>query len=619
VFRRVAADLPHGRLLTDALWQRRHRWITGLLWLHVPALLLFAWLEGWPAGHSLLDVTPVLLLAAIASMPAASRSWRSAAAALGLVTCSALVVHLWHGQIEGHFHFFVVVSLLILYQDWVPFLLAIGFVVLHHGIMGTVAPAQVFAHPGGVRHPWLWALIHGGFVLAVAAANIVSWRENEQLLRDPLTGLPSRIVLLDRLRYALGQARRRNRYAAVIFLDLDRFKVLNDSLGHDVGDRMLVEVSHRLRRAVRPSDTAVRFGGDEFLVVCEDLSGPEHAVGVANRIAEVMREPHIIDGRELVTTVSMGIAIGADDDRSAEDLVRDADAAMYRAKELGKDQCVVFDDGMRAQALARLECEADMRHALANGELCLHYQPEFDIDGGPARAIEALVRWKHPTRGLVAPREFIPTAEDTGLIIPIGEWVLREACRQLALWREESEADELTVRVNVSARQLRHPGLVPAIAAALQESSIPPARLCLEVTETAVMHDVEQSLATLESLRELGVGLALDDFGTGYSSLSYLRDMRFDVLKIDQIFVRDIGTPGGNAIMRAIVDMAHSLGTYVTAEGVETMAQLKALRDMRCDAVQGFLLARPDRAVHLRRMRRAPAVAAVAQRATAAS
>ncbi len=603
----MTAQLPRGRLLPAELWRRRHRVITTLLWLHVPALALFAIGRGYDVPHTLLELVPVLSLALLASFPGCGRLLRSASAALGLVVCSSLLVHFWNGQIEGHFHFFVVVSLLILYQDWVPFLLAVGFVVVHHGLLGMISPESVFNHPSGVEHPWAWAAIHGAFMLAASAANVVSWRATEQLLRDPLTGLAGRVILFDRLRLALKRARRSERHAGVIFLDLDRFKLLNDSLGHSVGDKLLVATGERLRDAVRVEDTAVRFGGDEFVVICEDLADPDAAVGIAARLAEVLREPYWVDGRELVMTVSVGIAVGATDDRGAEDLIRDADAAMYRAKELGKDMCVVFDEAMRGRALMRLEGESDLRSALAQEQLRLHYQPEFALGTGRVRAVEALARWQHPTRGLIGPGDFIPTAEETGLIVPLGDWVLREACRQIARWNRMAGLSELVVRVNVSARQLDDDRLMATIEGALRDSGAEPGSLCLELTETAVMTDPERSLAILGRVRELGVGLALDDFGTGHSTMSYLRELHFDVLKVDRVFVRDLGGGRDDAILRTIVDLGHALDSEVTAEGVETEAQLEVVQALGCDTVQGFLLARPGPPADIARFAAAPA------------
>jgi diguanylate cyclase len=579
-------SLPRGRLLPDHLWQRRHRAITILLWLNVPALALFGLARGM-GWHVLVDVAGLAGFALIAASRTPSRTIRSIAGSLGLVTCSALLVHIWAGTIEAHFAFFVVVSLLMLYQDWVPFLIAIAFVVVHHGVLGALAPASVYAHEGAQSNPWKWAVIHGGFVLAAAAANLVSWRANEQLLRDPLTGLASRLVLHDRLRAALERVRRNGGAVAVLFIDLDRFKVLNDSLGHAAGDRVLCAMADRLRGCTRGSDVAVRFGGDEFVLVCEDLDEPAAAGAVADRVGALLREPVIVDERSHVMTVSIGVTVTLDADRVPEELVRDADAAMYRAKELGKDRCELFDEEMHADVRRRLDVEAGLRAALERGELRLHYQPELELASGRVEAVEALLRWEHPERGLLPPAEFIAVAEDTGLIVPIGAWVIREACRQAAAW-------PVTMRVNVSARQLRDPRLVDVIRDALAESGIPPCKLCLELTESLLMLDVERSGAVLAEVRALGVTLALDDFGTGYSSLAYLRQLKVDRLKIDRSFMAELDAkPAEQTIVAAIVGMARGLGLAVTAEGIETSAQLDRVRALGCDGAQGFLLARP--------------------------
>ncbi|MEA2193825.1 MAG: hypothetical protein QOG42_259 [Solirubrobacteraceae bacterium] len=618
--RHVADQLPQGRLLPDAVWRRRHRSITVLLWLHVPALLAFAIARGFGVVHSSSEMLAVISLAIVASMPRLGRAARSAAAALGLVACSALLIHFWNGQSEGHFHFFVVVSLLILYQDWLPFLIAIGFVVLHHGVLGSALPHSVFARDAAAQNPWQWAFIHGAFILAASAANIVSWRATEQLLRDPLTGLAGRAIMLDRLRLGLRRAHRRRLHAGVIFLDLDRFKVLNDSLGHAAGDRVLVTASERLRDAVRANDTAVRFGGDEFVVVCEDLRDVEEAVSVAERLSAALREPCVVDGHEIVLTVSAGIAVGGrDDPRGPEDLIRDADAAMYRAKETGKDRYVVFGEEMRTRALTRLADEVDLRRALPRGELHVRYAPQFSLRSGRVRALEALVHWQHPTRGLLVPADFAPVAEETGMVIPIGEWAIGEACRQLAGWRQAGAAPDLVMSINVSAYQLGDSGLPTAIERALAASGLEAPALCLEIPEAAVMADPRGVIAALERLRAVGVRLALDGFGTGHLSMSCLRELRFDTLKLNRVYARDLEQTGGAAVLRGIVDMAHALDSSVTAKGVATGAQLRALRAIGCDAAQGPLLAEPGRAGAIGRLVVSPprsGAAASARRAT---
>jgi diguanylate cyclase len=582
-------SLPRGRLLPDHLWRRRHRAITLLLWLQVPVLALFGLARGMGLD-ALVDVGVLAGFALVAGSSKAGRTVRSIAGSVGLVSASAILVHFWSGTIEAHFAFFVVISLLMLYQDWVPFLIAIGFVVVHHGIVGALAPTSVYAHGAAHPDPWKWALIHGGFVVAAAAANLVSWRANEQLLRDPLTGLASRLVLQDRVRAALERVRRHGRAVAVLFVDLDRFKVLNDSLGHAAGDQVLRALADRLRHCTHGSDVAVRFGGDEFVLVCEDLEGPDAAAAIADRLGALMREPVVLGERSHVMTVSIGVAVTTDPDRVPEELVRDADAAMYRAKELGKNRSELFDEAMHADVRRRLDVEAGLRTALERDELRLHYQPEVELASGRVLAVEALLRWEHPERGLLAPGEFIAVAEDTGLIVPIGAWVIGEACRQSAAWGDTP----VTMRVNLSARQLRDPGLVDVIREALAETGIGPHALCLELTESMLMQDVERSAAVLGELRAMGVRLALDDFGTGYSSLAYLRHLHVDRLKVDRSFMAEFdGQPAEQTIVAAIIGMARGLGLAVTAEGIETPEQLERLRALGCDAVQGFLLARP--------------------------
>ncbi len=601
--RRIADQFPRGRLLPDATWRRRHRTITAALWLHVPALLMFAVLRGYGLGHSMAEMLLIVSLATVASMPRIGRAGRGASAALGLVACSALLIHFWDGQIEAHFHFFVVVSLLILYQDWLPFLIAFGFVVLHHGVLGSLSPSSVYAHGQAQEHPWIWALIHGAFILAASAANIVSWRATEQLLRDPLTGLAGRAIMFDRLRVGLLRAHRRSSHAGVIFLDLDRFKVLNDSLGHAAGDRVLVTAGERLRGAVRANDTAVRFGGDEFVVVCEDLHDVDEAVGVAGRLVAALREPYLVDGQEIVLTVSAGIAVGgAGDERSAEELIRDADAAMYRAKERGRDRYVVFGEEMRARALTRLADEVELRNAIARHELRVLYEPQFELGSGRLRAVEAHVSWQHPTRGLLVSRDFRAIAEETGMVVPIGVWAIGEACAQLRRWRREGAAADLSVSINVSALQLADAGLVPAVEAALRANRLEPAALCLELPESGVVADPGRALATTAELRALGVRVALDGYGTGHLSMSCLRRLRFDTLKLNRVYVRDLEQPGGDAILRGIVDMAHALDSEVTAKGVAHGWQLRALRALGCDAAQGPLLALPSNATEIGRL-----------------
>jgi diguanylate cyclase (GGDEF)-like protein len=412
-----------------------------------------------------------------------------------------------------------------------------------------------------------------------------------QATHDPLTGLPNRSLVVDRLDRALARAQRSGGRVTVLFADLDRFKVVNDSFGHSAGDGVLLCISERLRAAVRPHDTVGRLAGDEFVVVCEDLTDRE-ALDVAGRIAAAVAQPIELGGRESVITASIGIA-HAEPATRAEDMLRDSDVAMYRAKERGRSRVELFDAEMRRRMIDRLETERSLRTAIAAGELRLDYQPLVSFDGWRVIAAEALVRWDHPERGVVGPADFIPLAEETGLILPIGRWVLGEACRQLAVWRAAGRRD-LRVTVNLSARQFADPDLIDAVAEALARAGLPTGALCLEITESVLMEEVEATAETLRALKRLGVHLAVDDFGTGYSSLSYLKRFPVDLLKIDRSFVDGLGTdPEDGAIVLAIVSLARALRLDVVAEGVEYFHQLEALHRLGCDAVQGFLLGRP--------------------------
>ena len=414
---------------------------------------------------------------------------------------------------------------------------------------------------------------------------------------DSLTQLPNRTLFQDRLHGSLQLAARRGAWVVLMFLDLDRFKPINDSLGHAAGDRMLKDVAMRLAGCVDADETVARMGGDEFTFLLRPGNDRDEALNraihVAERILGSLAEPFVLDGREFFVTASIGIALSPQDGDDISQLMKNADTAMYHAKERGKDNFQFYQAQMNACALERLELESDLRHALDQAQFVLHYQPQFLADGRTLTGVEALLRWRHPTRGLVPPGEFIPALEELGLVVEVGDWVLREACRQLLDW-EQAGVVVPKVAVNLSARQFADGQLAQRIAAILAATSLAPDRLELELTESILMQDVGEALRTLESLKRLGPLIAIDDFGTGYSSLNYLKQFPIDVLKIDRSFVD--GLPEGEQdaqIARAIIAMAHSLSLSVIAEGVETVAQLDFLREHGCDEVQGFLLGRP--------------------------
>lgn len=426
-------------------------------------------------------------------------------------------------------------------------------------------------------------------------------RLEHQATHDPLTNLPNRTLLRDRMNMALARGKRNGTGLAVLFCDIDHFKVVNDSQGHSQGDALLVAVSERLSGAVRPGDTIARFGGDEFVILAEDLHRADDALTLATRVETSLAEPFSIKGNDLYVTVSTGIAYGDADDIDAESLIRDADAAMYQAKGKGRARAEIFDSAMRARAVDRHQIETALRRAVARRQLQVHYQPVVDLETRSMAGTEALVRWKHPTRGLLYPGTFIAVAEDTGLIVPLGAWILDQSCHQTEAWRRGGDREDLFVAVNLSARQLADPSLIDDISSVLAATRLDPRRLHLEITESVLMHDVEASKAVLDRLKVLGVRIAIDDFGTGYSSFTYLRRFPVDILKIDQSFVQAIeADPEADAIVHAIVNLGHTLGLEVVAEGVETEAQFRRLGEMGCDQAQGFLLAHalPPHLIH---------------------
>jgi diguanylate cyclase (GGDEF)-like protein/PAS domain S-box-containing protein len=707
-----------------------------ILWAHVLVLPVFSVLRGFSLASSIEWVVPIALAGVAGTLKAAGRRARSVAVVFGLLTASAVLVHAWNGQIEAHFHFFVMIAVLALYEDWLPFGLAIAYVVLEHGALGAISPHSVYNHGG---NPWGWAAIHGFFVLGAVAAGVVTWRLNEDMragmdnarrfareqdarfqhafeggvtgmallapdgrytsvnkalsgmvgythdalvardfqsithpddlvasakqhqalltgalesyeteqrylhrdgqevwvqlgvtavrddndgsvsylisqvhdittrrrfeeeltqkaLHDHLTGLANRALFHDRLHHALVGLRRRPGQLAILFVDLDRFKLVNDGLGHTVGDEVIREAARRLSAVTRPEDTVARFGGDEFTILCEN-AGEREAFLIARRVIAAFARPFAHDGHEFHLAASVGVRVNDLASADADSLLRDADVALYAAKEHGGARFEIFDAQAPERTTSVLAIEQALRLALRHGELCMHYQPEIDLATKRIVGVEALVRWQHPERGLVPPAEFIPVAEESGLIVPMGEWILGEACAQLAAWRTAGTVrDDVRVAVNVSARQLSHPELPRVVAAALAAAGLEPAALCLEITESAVIRDPKLALATLRAIKQQGVLIALDDFGVGFSSLSQIRDLPpVDVIKVDRSFTAGLGTSESDrAVVAAVLSLARSLGLVAVAEGVETETQLERLNGLGCNVGQGFYFARPQ-------------------------
>ncbi|HEV7662291.1 MAG TPA: EAL domain-containing protein, partial [Chloroflexota bacterium] len=456
--------------------------------------------------------------------------------------------------------------------------------------------------PALAVRPVVWGGVLGGFALLLVAllgvvqtAAVLIRRQQQTLahhaFHDVLTSLPNRALFLDRVSQAL---RRKKQQPAVLIVDIDGLKLVNDSLGHDVGDQLLLAVAGRLRDCLAPGDTAARLGSDEFGILLEDVPDVTAAIASAKSMLAALRVPVAIDGQELLPTVTIGIALSAAETPSAETLVLEADQALARAKRRSKDCFEVFNNTMANHAPVRLALETDLRRAVERHELRLYYQPVLSLTDGRIVEVEALVRWQHPERGLVQPMSFIPVAEETGLIVAIGQWVLEESCRQAAEWRSRLGAFAPTVAVNLSARQLQRPELLFDVRQALRTAQLEPSSLKLELTESVIMQDAEATDTTLHALKALGIGLAIDDFGTGYSSLAYLKRFPVDTLKIDRSFVDGLGTdPQDTAIVQSIVALAQALGLSVTGEGVETTGQRDGLKSLGCDRAQGFLFARP--------------------------
>jgi diguanylate cyclase (GGDEF)-like protein len=454
---------------------------------------------------------------------------------------------------------------------------------------------------------WIWCRVHVtivqdsdgspsyslGQIVDVTERRSFEERLAYEATHDALTDLPLRNLLIDHLDLALAGARRRASEVAVLFIDLDHFKRVNDSFGHVAGDDLLVSAAGRLREAVREGDTAGRFGGDEFVIVCPDVAGAAEAVSIAERVRAALDEPFSVRGTEMYVGASIGVVVARGEGES-DTMLKHADIAAYRAKERGRNRVELFDEHLRSAVATRIDTERAFRRALDEDELCLHYQPVVSTHGGEIIGFEALARWNRPGHGVVAPGEFLAVAEDTGLIVPMGMRLLRTACEQIVRWTDaQADGPCPWVSVNLSAAQLGQVDLVDEVERTLAETGAPADRLCIEFTESLLMQDTPATIETLQRLRALGVSIAIDDFGTGYSSLSYLRRLPVSVLKIDQSFVFDLGLdPQGATIVSSVIELAHALGMECVAEGVERAAHLEMLARLGCDAMQGFLFSR---------------------------
>jgi diguanylate cyclase (GGDEF)-like protein/PAS domain S-box-containing protein len=421
-------------------------------------------------------------------------------------------------------------------------------------------------------------------------------RLKRQAFHDPLTELPNRALFMNRLGHALIRAERSEKSAAVLFLDLDNFKIINDSMGHEAGDRLLVMVAERLRGCLRAEDTAARFGGDEFTVLLGGVGDASDAVRVANKITRALSAPFTLEAREVFVSTSIGIALGTSGYERPTDVLRNADLALYRAKASGRATYEIFDPFMNIAALERLDLESDLRRAIEQGEFAVHYQPQLELATGRLAGWEALMRWMHPERGPIPPAAFLPVAEETGLIAQIGGLVLEEACRRAKEWQDEAPAEfPLKMSVNISARQLQRPdGLLDGLSRTLRETGVAPGSLVLEITESMLMGDAEHNVDVLGRLQDLGVCIAVDDFGTGYSNLAYLKRFPVDYLKVDKSFVDGLGeSPEDTAIVEAVISLSRALGMQTVAEGIETTGQADLLRTLGCELGQGYYFSEP--------------------------
>jgi diguanylate cyclase (GGDEF)-like protein len=604
-FLRAAVGLlPRGRTLPEQSWRVRHRAVVILLLIHAGVLLGWTLAADQPLTNVLLDVGVPGLGAYAASRGSLPRGMRSGIAAVSCMLTSAVVVHLMNGSIEGHFHFFAMIPIVALYEDWIPFGLAVLVVLIHHGVMGTIDPRSVYDHANALQHPWRWAFIHAGFFAAACVGAIVNWHLHEkareaetqlsermrhQAHHDALTGLPNRTELLEHANKALATANRQNSSVAVMLIDLDRFKEINDALGHAAGDVLLSRIGPMMATLVREGDILARLGGDEFAAVLAGANATA-ATRVSERVLELLNQTMDIDGVSLQVDGSIGIAVSQPGD-DMDGLLRQADIAMYTAKRT-RSGYAIYDPEQETSTVERLNLLGELRSAIANGDIVLHYQPKVGLPSGSLIGVEALARWDHPTRGLLAPVEFIPAAESTGLIVPLTLSVIERAVGQVASWRAAGR--DFSVAVNLSPRCLAEPRLTDQILYLLARHRVPARCLELEITENTLAHDPDRALATLTELHEAGLQISIDDFGTGYSSMSYLKRLPVSELKVDRTFISGmLDQPEDRTLVRSVVELGHNLGLTVVAEGVEDAATLDALAELGCDVAQGYHLGRP--------------------------
>jgi diguanylate cyclase (GGDEF)-like protein len=479
-------------------------------------------------------------------------------------------------------------------------------------IKGKEEPFGVLGAGSRALHGFTEGDVNFMQAIANVLANAIERRRTEErtqheALHDGLTGLPNRSLFLDRLEHALSVAARRETDLAVLFLDLDQFKLVNDSMGHAAGDELLAAVAPKIEQALRPGDTVARFGGDEFAVLAEDVGDERGATRIAERIAEALTRPFILRGREHFVSASIGISIGSGAE-DPEGLIRDADSALYRAKDHGRGGYEIFDEVMRSRVIEHMQTENDLRRALQREEFVIHYQPVVRLHDGSVASLEALLRWDHPERGLIGPVAFIPVAEESRLIVPIGRWVIEQACRQAAAWQElQPDSAPISVAVNLSARQLADPALIAHVEGSIRANGIEPSTLWLELTESTLLDDTVYVERTLGALSGLGVHLVLDDFGVGFSSLGYLKRLPLSMVKLDRTFVENVTeSPHDAAIVRAVTDMAETIGIGVVAEGVETDEQVRVARDLGCGYAQGFHFSEPVPASYVERLLAGP-------------